>query len=123
MVALEGRWAWAYERAVWMRWAVVGRAGDTTTRVFLKVEERRRERRAGFGEGELSGSVDCAVEREEEDEREGEWGNGEMYGRGQAVQGLQNLDPSWKTRDGKLGIGGSAHRGGDGNELAILRER
>jgi hypothetical protein len=78
-----------------MRWAVVGRAGDTTTRVSLNVEERRRERRAVFAEGELTGSMDGAGEREEEEwEGEGEGENGEKYtGEGTHTSGTGITEP------------------------------
>jgi hypothetical protein len=54
------------------------------------------------GEGELSGSVDETGEREEEEEEsEGEKGRiSTLEGRTQAVQGSQNLDLHWQTRDG-----------------------
>ena len=58
---------------------MVGRAGDTATRVGLKVEERRRERRAGLGVGVPSGSEDGVGDREEDDVMEGEGEKGEKY--------------------------------------------
>lgn len=76
----------------------MGRAGDSATRVSLKVEERRRERRAAFGEGEVSGSVDGVGESEEEDEeREGDGENGEMYtGDGTRTGGTATTEPGVK---------------------------
>ena len=104
-------------------------------RVSPNVEERRRERQAGFGEGELSGSMDWAREREEEKEREGEGESGEMYiGDGTRTGGTVITEPGPPLANSRrdpnsvsvgvytgVGTGTSLRRGKAC--CAILRER